>query len=418
MISARDFALVPLAVVLGFVVLAALSIAADQSRLPGVSSARGTLSQFISPQAASVTLQVVASGLLTVTSITFSVLLLAVQQTASNLSPVVFDQFSRRKGNQALVGFFVGLALYAYTVLAFQSTTAPIVGAGVAIVLTAFAMLFLLLVIYTTINQMRPTNVLRQIHKRTVAARDREAHLLALTRRTERSVHDVVVTHHAETSGYVNQVRLGALAEIASTREDVEFVLHKAIGDYVAFGDAIASVRDGDPTVAEELAEAVDQAVTIGPERDLDHDPTTGIDQLGNIAWTSGSSSKQNPEVAREALDLIRDLAVRFLSEPLHEHEAVCLPVVYPEHDKARLREVLFSLLVVSHESQQHTTAARALAVYQDLIERTEGETRAALITDVTAAAELLDAMPDTPFLASARAQLSDCLAEVSRSTV
>lgn len=46
-----------------------------------------------------------ATGLVTVTSITFSLLLLAVQQTASSLSPVVFDQFVRRRSNQIyLVG--------------------------------------------------------------------------------------------------------------------------------------------------------------------------------------------------------------------------------------------------------------------------------------------------------------------------
>ncbi len=37
---------------------------------------------------------------MTMISITFSVLLLAVQQTASSLGPVVFDQFLRRLSDQ------------------------------------------------------------------------------------------------------------------------------------------------------------------------------------------------------------------------------------------------------------------------------------------------------------------------------
>src|SRR4051812_39680286 len=56
----------------------------------------------------------VATSLLTVTSITFSVLLLAVQQTASSLTSVVFDQFLRRTSNQVYFGFFVGVSTFSF----------------------------------------------------------------------------------------------------------------------------------------------------------------------------------------------------------------------------------------------------------------------------------------------------------------
>ena len=58
----------------------------------------------------------VATSLLTVTSITFSVLLLAVQQTASSLTTVVFDQFLRRASNRLYFGFFVGLTAFTFIV--------------------------------------------------------------------------------------------------------------------------------------------------------------------------------------------------------------------------------------------------------------------------------------------------------------
>ena len=68
-------------------------------------------------------------------------LLLAVQQTASNLSPVVFDQFLRRKANQAFVGFFIGLVLFSYVVMAaVKDPTPPILGAAFATVLTVVAL--------------------------------------------------------------------------------------------------------------------------------------------------------------------------------------------------------------------------------------------------------------------------------------
>jgi uncharacterized membrane protein len=84
-------------VVLGFCVLAGLSIVADETTTVGLlNSARAAASEIVGKQAATAALQGIATGLVTVASITFSVLLLAVQQTASSLSPVVFDQFIRR----------------------------------------------------------------------------------------------------------------------------------------------------------------------------------------------------------------------------------------------------------------------------------------------------------------------------------
>src|SRR5690349_13545635 len=137
----QEYALVPVLVVVAMAALAAISIVGDQSQAAPLTSLRHLLGHYIGKDAASTTLQAVATGLVTVTSITFSVLLLAVQQTASSLSPVVFDQFVRRRANQVYLGFFVGLALYAYIVMAgVQNGTAPIIGAFLATVLTVGAL--------------------------------------------------------------------------------------------------------------------------------------------------------------------------------------------------------------------------------------------------------------------------------------
>jgi len=103
---------VPLAVVAAFVVAAVVSIFLDQSHA-SLRGLRHVLGHIVGVGAATAALSAIAGGLVTVTSITFSVLLLAVQQTAASLSPVVFDQFVRRRANQVYLGYFVGLGIYA-----------------------------------------------------------------------------------------------------------------------------------------------------------------------------------------------------------------------------------------------------------------------------------------------------------------
>jgi len=108
------------------------------------------------------------------------------------------------------------------------------------------------------------------------------------------------------------------------------------------------------------LAEEVRASVVISRRRDLDRDASTGIEDLGNIAWTTGSTAKQNPEVAREALNSLADIAARWLVKE-QRPTAEPLPIVYADNDLALIFDWFYSLVVVAHESQQHMQAARVL---------------------------------------------------------
>ncbi|MGC1215481.1 MAG: DUF2254 family protein [Micromonospora sp.] len=417
--AVREFAIVPLLVVLAFLVLAVVSILADQSHALGVDRLRSALHQLIGKEAATSALQAVATGLVTVTSITFSVLLLAVQQTATSLSPVVFDQFVRRRANQLLLGFFVGLTLYAYVVMtAVPGDTSPIIGAAVATLLTAVALMGLLVLVYTTIDQMRPVNVLRQIHDRTLRAREREIDLIRRTRRQEASPHPVTATYRSTTTGYVTRIDLTRLAAALRRIPSAEIRLQVALGEHLAYGDIVATIRDDDMRRAESLADEVRGAMVIGAAPDLDNDATTGIDQLGNIAWTSGSTAKQNPEVARQALHAVQDIAARWITgaQPGTDDEPP-LAIVYPDDDLDRLLDVLYSLLVAAHESHQHMAAARVLEAYRALLCQAGPEATRRLRADLSVAEPLLDALPPSPMLGRARSRIRDLTADGRNST-
>ncbi len=405
----RELAGIPVLVVLAFCCLAVVSIIADQTQSVGVlNAARSTAGQIVGRQAATAALQSVATGLVTVTSITFSVLLLAVQQTASNLSPVVFDQFIRRRSNQAFLGFFVGLALFAYVVMAaVRDPTPPILGATIATLLTVVALAILLLLVFSTVGQMRPTSVIRAIHDRALAAQDEEAALLRRTRRESTSGHDVAAVYRARVTGYLTHVDLRLLEAALEGTGDAEVCLDVALGDHVSYGDTVATVLDGDVDRAESIARRVATALSVSPQRDLAHDPTTGIDELSNIAWTSGSSSKQNPEVAREALYALEDLAARWFPKDATRARAASeqppVAVVYRATDRHRMLDVLHSMLVVARESHQTLFAATVVDVYASLVQRVDEPARERWCRDLTGAGELLDAIPASPALDRAR---------------
>ena len=409
----REFAMVPILVVAAFLALAVVAILADQTQVPGLDVLQRTASRVIGKNTSSAALSAIATGLLTVTSITFSVLLLAVQQTASNLSPVVFDQFVRRRMNQVLLGFFVGLSLFAYLVMAAQTSSPPVVGAALATVLTVVAMLLLLLLVYTTIDQMRPANVLRQIHRRTLLARTRQARLRERTIREPRSRAGVTGSYHADVTGYVSDVGLAHLAAaLQGAGAGTEIRLHATLGASVAYGDLVATVHDDDPDVVDSVLAQVRRAVVIERRRDIDRDASTGVAEICNIAWTSGSTSKQSPQVAREALDSLRDLAARWIDEQNRSGGPTEPPlaIVYPDNDLDVVLDGIYSLVVVAHESHQHQTARRVLDAYRILLRRARGGVRERLLRDVTLMPALLDQMPPSGPLGASRRRLDESI--------
>lgn len=182
-----EFLTIPTAVIGTFLLLAFVMYEVDAGRAAyGESDAKRLWGGLFSDvQATRDFLGVVAGSIITVTSITLSLLLIAVQQGAASLTSLVFDQFLRRWTNQLYFGFFIGLALYALIMLAGISPSHhPIYGVALAGVLTVVVLYMLALLVYTTINQSRPVVIIGTIHEHTLAARRRQLGFVRSTRRT------------------------------------------------------------------------------------------------------------------------------------------------------------------------------------------------------------------------------------------
>ena len=403
----REFALVPSLVVVAFLALAVVSVIADEGHVPALHGVRELTGHVIGSKSASTALQAIATGLLTVTSITFSVLLLAAQQTASNLSPVVFDQFVRRRVNQVLLGFFVGLCVFAYLVMAAQTGTPPVVGAAIATLLTVVAMVLLLVLIYITVDQMRPANVLRQIHRQTLKARAMQAHLRRCTLREPRGTGRVTARYLADRTGYVTGIDEESLARALERAPRAEIRLQVTLGQAITYGDVIATVHDDDEGTARSLADEVRAGILLDQWRDIARDATTGVAEITNIAWTSGSTSKHSPQVARQGLDILKDLTARRFDEDDGADPPVRpLAVVYPDTYLDQLLDSVYGLLVVAHESHQHLTAARVLDVYRALLPQAPADVRCRILADLERGRGLLDQLPPAAMLDSAREAL------------
>jgi prepilin signal peptidase PulO-like enzyme (type II secretory pathway) len=365
-----EFLTIPTFVIGAFLLLAAATFMIDESQVsrPGWG--------FSDDQVMREFLGLIAASIITVTTMTFSLLILAVQQGATALTSLVLDQFLRRKANQFFIGFFVGLALYSLLMLASANDQhQPNFGSAVAGVMTAAALYMLIFLIYSSINQMRPVVILQSIHDLTLHARRCQRDLLRATRRAPRNSGQVVARITADGSGFMTRLDAHAIAQSVGG-QDIEVVILASIGDYVALGDPIAEIRSARAVDEMKLEATIRDAVEVEDQRDIDCDPAFGIEQIVTIGWTSISSAKSNPDPGLLTIWNLRDLLARWLQSDSSfgtdsEHDSrPSSPVVYPDNLAGELLRGFESLSVAASESLQHQCAAEIYRTFATLLKR------------------------------------------------
>lgn len=355
-----EFLTVPSVVIVIFLGLAGVMIWLDQIRLehhwpsivPGSHDSIQTL------------LGTIATSIITVTSITFSLLIVAVQQGAAALTSQVYDQFLRRRANQVYFGFFVGLALYCLvTLAAVHPNYTPVYGALVGFILTIVALYLLILLIYSTIDQMRPVMIVKNIREHIERARASQAELLSSTWAHLPATFEPTRTVRLTSNepGYLTHVDIGALREIAERRVGATaVVVLRSIGDHLSPGEEVLEAHLRLDRSNCEAPELLLTALRLDDQRDLDTDAGYGIEQLTTIGWTSTSTAKSNPQPGMLACWNLQDLVGRWYG-PTSELPRRCeqgLPIVYTDRVPVDLLRAFESLVVVASESMQHQTLA------------------------------------------------------------
>ncbi len=408
-----EFLLVPTVIIGVFLLLAAGMHLLDRSRDPSVAPVRSFMHAhvFADPQSTSSFLTTIAGSIITVTSITFSLLLLAVQQSAASLTSQVFDQFLQRPINQIYLGFFTGLAFYTLLTLAtVHKPFNPVLGATVDFGLAVVALYLLTLLLYNTINQMRPSQIVEAIHQHTLRARQNQLPLLGRTRRIHRYSGPITRWVVYENWGFVTRIDIDVLAAaIDRCQREIEVGLLISIGSFVGFGDSIARISAERNDEADILCKAVRQAVRLERTRDLRNDPAFGIEQLTTIAWTSASTAKQDLVPAILTIHLLRDILARWSNQASPERNT--LPVVYLDHVPASLLAAFEAMLVVSSESHQYQIAAETVDALASLFDRLPTDTQDNINDILHRVLPVVTQHPRTVKLASALHRMASVLA-------
>ena len=343
-------------------------------------------------------LTALASSMLTFIVFVFSILLLVVQLASAQLTPRVIAHFYRSRILKLSLSLFVFVFTFNLAVLARIGESVPLLSGRLAAYSSLAAIGVFLYMIDRVGKSLRPVSVLTAIgragndvieavypHRVTAAGNApglRPAMSAGDSRRTVQNVRP----------GVVLAFDPGGLAALAR-RADCLIELVPQVGDFVAQGDPLFRLYDGDVDDRD-----LQQAIAIGPERTMEQDPAFAFRIIVDIAAKALSPAINDPTTAVLALDqlhhLLRTAGLRDLDAGQVRDETGRLRLAYRTPDWEDL--VGLAVTEIRHYGKDSIQVARRLrAMLESLIPVVPQERAVRLREEL----DLLHRMVDRAFL-------------------
>lgn len=271
----------------------------------GVDGARGVL-------------EAIAGGLITVTGVVFSVTIVALQLASSQFTPRVLRNFTADRGNQLVLGVFIGTFTYTVLVLRTVGSAAdggepfvPRVGVTVAVLLVLVAIGFLIFYINHSARSIQVAAILERVTRRTLGDvyrlfPEQIAHADAAEPPDPRPAERPSTTVTADSTGYLQAVDARSLFRLGRDRRLV-IAMEPHIGEFVLRGQPLASVSPPG-AVDDEACRRIRKAFLLGPERTPEQDVEFGIVEISDIAVKALSPGINDPTTAFRCIDRLSEI--------------------------------------------------------------------------------------------------------------
>jgi len=338
-----SFWLIPISLLVAALVLAALTlwlelrqdILNEATLLPGMS---------IEPSAARLILSTIASSMITVASLVFSLTFVALSLVAQQLGPRLVWMMMEDRPTQIMLGLFLATFLYAVMMLsavrAEEPDFIPHLGILLTVILAIVAFISVIVFIHHIARQMQADVLvtttaakLRQSSMEFIAESEQDlmsfVEFDAFDAARSQVEQDGQVLALGRASGYVQSIDLATIAELARDN-DLTVVLLCRPGHFILRDRPLMQVSglQDESDLADELC----SAVRMGPERTREQLVEFELLAIVEIALRALSPGINDPMTAVACLDRIAEALARFLRQ-------------YPEHGVAKCDDGRICLL-------------------------------------------------------------------------
>ena len=277
------------------------------------------------PQVAQVILGAIGTSIMTVVSIVFAIVLMALTLASMQFSPRIIVSFARDRVTQGTLGIFLGTFSYCMAALPAAHSQprpfAPVLTVLGAMLLALACVAWLLYFIHHISQAISVNQIVDKIAKETEAVVDdtmpwprRATHMTGAGPIGQLTWEQPVLS---EVSGYIRFIDVNRLATLATDHRIKIQVLHR-VGRFVPQGVPLMNISKAERTTPE-LEAALRAAFDFGPSRTLQQDVEFGILLIVDIALKAISPAVNDPSTAISCVDQLSRIMIRVASREAPE---------------------------------------------------------------------------------------------------
>ncbi len=293
-------------------------------------------------------LTAIASSMLTVAALVFSMTLAALAQASAQYSPRILRNFMRDRINQFVLGYFVSVFAYCLIVLrtirgADELTFVPSLAVMGGLILAIGGIVVLIYFIHHIATSLQISHIIGSIVDETKEAVETlfPKEMGKPAEKPEKTEAQMIETYKnwrkipAQASGYIQYVDTDQLTEWAQ-ENDLIVKMERGIGQFVGKGAALVSLTgDGqnyEKNINEETEEEINNLFSINRYRTIEQDIGFGIRQIVDIALKALSPGINDTTTAITCIDflgiIVGEIAGKELPEPVRIKDGkICVMV-------------------------------------------------------------------------------------------
>lgn len=255
-------------------------------------------------------LSTVASSIMTVVSITFSITMVALTNASSQFGPRLLRNFMNDSSTQTVLGTFIAIFLYCLVLIRVTDDFAngehlPGLAIAGAILLTLHSIFLLIYFIHHVATNLQADNIINKVYETlqtnisSIFAEHKENEALQASQSTVTNKLNAAPAIKSHSSGYVQAINYLELVELLEGR-DAYMKLTISPGDFVTT-NMLIGYYSGD--ASDSSLKQILNCISLGAKRTPIQDPEFAFLQLVEIALRALSPSINDPYSAIACID-------------------------------------------------------------------------------------------------------------------
>ncbi|GAB3067154.1 DUF2254 domain-containing protein [Salinicoccus sesuvii] len=259
----------------------------------------------------------ISGALLTMTTITFSTIMVVLTTYSSQFSPRVLTNFVNDHRTMRVLGVFMGGFLYSILSLAFMQQATfegEVISAIVAVILAVLCLFFFAYFIHFVASSIQVSNLIDSLVDDVKEEIEREAKRIEQDHVIVADIKPQMVTEYAtstvlrsESFGFIQFVDHDDLFEWAEKNKAVIHV-NRFIGEFVTTTTDILTIHHDEDT---EIPESLIGNVTIGREQNVYQDVDYGLHKIVDVSLRALSPGINDPNTAVQCIHYMTEALIK-----------------------------------------------------------------------------------------------------------